>query len=100
MTVKFADDGTMVAHLAQFDLAAEMKEAEAGKPWRKMGRASRMAWLGSPPKSLCRGTPNASAIRADLKNLLDLRPTYIRILPAGVPNASTHAKPLPRAPHP
>jgi quercetin dioxygenase-like cupin family protein len=32
-TEGFADDGTMLKELAQFDLAAEMKESEQKKPW-------------------------------------------------------------------
>jgi quercetin dioxygenase-like cupin family protein len=32
-TEGFADDGTMLKELAQFDLAQEMKESEAKKPW-------------------------------------------------------------------
>jgi quercetin dioxygenase-like cupin family protein len=32
-TEGFADDGTMLKDLAQFDLAQEMKESEEKKPW-------------------------------------------------------------------
>lgn len=32
-TEGFADDGTMLKDLAQFDLAREMKESEQKKPW-------------------------------------------------------------------
>jgi quercetin dioxygenase-like cupin family protein len=32
-TEGFADDGTMLKELAQFDLAQEMKESEQKKPW-------------------------------------------------------------------
>jgi quercetin dioxygenase-like cupin family protein len=32
-TEGFADDGTMLKELAQFDLAQEMKESEGKKPW-------------------------------------------------------------------
>jgi quercetin dioxygenase-like cupin family protein len=32
-TEGFADDGTMLKELAQFDLAREMKESEQKKPW-------------------------------------------------------------------
>ena len=32
-TEGFADDGTMLKELAQFDLAQEMKESEQKRPW-------------------------------------------------------------------
>lgn len=32
-TEGFADDGTMVKHIAQFDLVQEMSDAEQKKPW-------------------------------------------------------------------
>jgi len=35
MTIEgFADDGTMIKHIAQFDLAQEMAESEQKKPWQ------------------------------------------------------------------
>ena len=33
-TEGFADDGTMIKHIAQFDLAQEMAESEQKKPWQ------------------------------------------------------------------
>lgn len=33
MTETFADDGTMLTRLAQFDLAQEMKDSEQRRPW-------------------------------------------------------------------
>ncbi|MEO7027788.1 MAG: cupin domain-containing protein [Acidobacteriaceae bacterium] len=38
-TEGFADDGTMLKDMAQFDLAQEMKDAESKKPW-PMGRTA------------------------------------------------------------
>lgn len=40
-TEGFADDGTMVKHFAQFDLAKEMHTSEKTKPWQK-GHTARM----------------------------------------------------------